>query len=156
MDGKFVLVNLISQGDYIFDIFPRSVTTQDRANWQPQETTIGVKPLFYANREPRQITVDEVFLDSTNTNQSLTPEIKALRQLMAETERGTPPPLLAAWGDRQERCVLTELNIEEQFFTPDSKPIRAKVRLTLTQLQPTGERTSARVIEDDVGDGPEP
>jgi hypothetical protein len=157
MDTNFALINLAGAGDYIFAIFPRGVATQDRANWQPQETTIGVKPLFYANREPRQITVDEIYLDSSDTNQSLTPEIKALRRLLEETERGTPPPLLAAWGDRQERCVLAELNIEEEFYAPDGQPIRAKVRLVLTQLQPSGERTSSRVVEDtDTGDGPEP
>jgi hypothetical protein len=156
MDGKFALINLAGEGDYIFDLFPRGVATADRANWQPQETTLGVKPLFYANRDPRQITVEEVYLDSSDTGQSLTPEIKALRALLEETARGTPPPLLAAWGDRQERCVLTELNIEEEFFNPDGDPIRAKVRLVLTGLQPAGERTSSRVIDDDAGDGPEP
>lgn len=157
VDGKFVLAVLTGPGSFVFDLFPRAITMLDRATWQPQETTIGVKPLFYANRDPRQITVDEIYLDASDTNQSLTPEIKALQALMEETERGTPRPLNAYWGDRQERCVLVELNIEEVFHTREGNPIRAKVRLGLMQLQEAGERTSSRAVEDaDTGDGPEP
>ena len=145
---QFSLINLAGPGTFTFALFPRKVATQERANWQPQETTVGVKPLFYANRDPRRITVDELYLDSTDTGASLTPTIKELRQLLAETEKGTPPPLLAVWGDRQERCVLSDLTIEEQFFDTNGNPLRVMVRLELTQLQPEGARTSSRVVED--------
>lgn len=146
-DAQFMLINLVGQGAFIFQFFPRRVTAIDRANWEAQETTIGVKPLFFSNREPRTIQLDELWLDNTDTNESLTPDIKELRALMEETNKGTPPPLLAGWGDRQERCVLQELEISEEFFNTEGQPIRVKVRLSLQQFQPEGESVRVRVIE---------
>lgn len=144
----FALINLENQQSFVFQFFPANVQSSDRANWQPQETTIGIKPLFYANREPRQLNFPELWLDNTDTNKSLTPTIKELRELMEETEKGTPPALLAIWGDRNERCVLQELSIEEKFFTPDGYPIRVLIRMSLIQLQPErNESTSVRVLD---------
>lgn len=141
-----VLINLES-GDaaFVFQFFPNTVSTTDRANWQPQETTIGVKPLFYANREPRTIDFPEVYLDNTDTDASLTGDIKRLRSLQEETAKGTPPSLLAGWGDRSEQCVLEELNIEEILFTDGGDPIRARIRMTLLQVQGDGESTSVSI-----------
>lgn len=136
MNAGLQLINLESQGVFTFQFFPASLSTTDRANWIPQETTIGVKPLFYANREPRTISFPELYLDNTDTNESLTPILKELRELFSETENGTPPALLAVWGDRNERCVMEELTIEEIFFTPEGYPIRARITLGLKQIQP--------------------
>jgi hypothetical protein len=142
-----VLINLENQGAFTFQFFPSSVTTSDRANWTAQETTIGVKPLFYGNREPRKIDFPELWFDNTDTNESLTPTIKELRALFEETEKGTPPALLAGWGDRNERCVLEELSIEEAYFNADGEPIRARIQMSLVQLQPdSGETTNVRVV----------
>lgn len=142
------LINLENQQAFTFQFFPADVQATDRANWQAQETTIGVKPLFYGNREPRVLNFPELWLDNTDTNESLTPQIKELRSLMEETEKGTPPALLAAWGDRNERCVLQELSIEEKFFTSDGYPIRVRVAVTLIQFQPErAEATGVREID---------
>lgn len=151
------LIKLFGAGTFQFDLFPKAVTTEERVNWEPQNTTIGVKPLFYANRDPRQLRFDELWLDQSDTRESLTPMLKELRALCEETEQGTPAPLLVAWGDRQERCVLQTLEIEEQFFDYGGQPLRARVKLTLLQFQPARERASARVRDDaSTGDGPEP
>jgi len=135
-EAGLVLINLENQGAFVFQFFPASLSTRDRANWNPQDTTIGVKPLFYANREPRQIEFPELYLDNTDTNESLTGQIKELRTLMEETAKGTPPALLAAWGDRNERFVLEEVSIEEQYFNTEGEPIRVLIRMSLIQLQP--------------------
>lgn len=142
------LINLEDQQAFTFQYFPANVQTVDRTNWGAQETTTGVKPLFYANREPRLLDFPELWLDNTTTNESLTPQIKELRKLLEETEKGTPPALLAAWGDRNERCVLQEMAIEEKFFNTDGYPIRLRIRMTLIQLQPeTRESTSVKVVD---------
>ncbi len=131
------LINLENQDAFVFQFFPQNLRTTDRANWNAQETTIGVKPLFFANREPRTIEFPELYLDNTDLNFSLTPDIKRLRELQVEVEsRGTPPALLAIWGDRNERCVLQEVSIEEQFFNTEGEPIRVKISLSLVQIQP--------------------
>lgn len=147
MKAGLQLINLEDQGVFTFQYFPENLSTTDKANWEPQETTIGVKPLFYANRDPRQIEFPELWLDNTETDQSLTPQIKELRKLMVEVvDKGRPPALLAVWGDRNERCVLQNLTIEENFFKYDGKPLRAKISLSLLQLQPEiSEATGSKV-----------
>lgn len=141
-------MNLNGPGGFVFRFFPTGIETTGRANWQAQDVTIGTKPLLYGNREPKQIRVSDLWLDSTATGDSLTPDIEALYRLLEETERGMPPALLATWGDRQERCVLEELGVEEQFFRPDGAPIRARVSLTLLQLQEDDAPPPARRVRE--------
>lgn len=132
----FGLTNLEGPGGFVFIRFPTGIETSARANWQAQEVTIGTKPLFYASREPRQIRVDDLLLDNTATGDSVTPDIEALLRLMEELENlGRPPALSARWGDREERCVLTDLTVSEQFFAFDGTPIRARISITLLQFQ---------------------
>jgi Contractile injection system tube protein len=146
-EAGFVLINLINQDAFVFQFFPNEVRSNDRANWIAQETTIGVKPLFYGNREPRKIDVQDLYLDNTETNESLTDDLNRLRLLLEETEdRGAPPPLLAAWGDRQERCVLEDLTIDEVLFNTAGEPVRARIVLQLLQIQPDGESGGVRVV----------
>lgn len=137
-DAQLTLINLEGEGSYTFQFFPAKSLGTDRANWEPQNMTIGVKLLFYSNRDPRVTTFDELYLDGTDQNVSLTPDIIILRSLMEETANGTPPALLAVWGDRKERCVLEELEIEEIFYSRLGEPLRLKIRLSLLQLQPFG------------------
>lgn len=147
MEAGFALINLLNQESFVFQFFPNEIRSTDRANWSPQETTVGVKPLFFANREPRLLELQEIYLDSTETNESLTGEIIKLRALMEENEgRGTPPPLLAIWGDRRERCVLQDLTSEEVLFNTDGFPVRVRFTLSLIRIQPdSGAGTGVRV-----------
>lgn len=146
MEAGFALINLINQDAFVFQFFPSEIKLSHRANWIPQQTTIGMKPVFYCSQEPFFLDFEELYLDNTDTGESLTPEIGKLRALMDEDEiRGTPPPLLAIWGDRRERCVIQDLTIDEVFFNDDGHPIRIKVKLALIRLQPDTEGTSVRV-----------
>lgn len=148
-EAGFSLVNLTNQDSFVFQYFPNETRTNDHTNWNAQETTIGVKPLFYANREPRQLEFQELYLDNTATNESLTPDLKKLRALMDEdAERGTPPSLLAIWGDRNERCVLEDLTIEEIFFNTDGAPTRARISLSLLEVQTDGGATTSVVVQE--------
>jgi hypothetical protein len=146
--GQFVLTNLEGAGGFVFRFFPTGIETSERANWQPQDVTVGARPLFYGNREPRQIRPGDLWLDNTETGDSITPDIEALYRMLEETpEQGRPPVLLASWGDRQERCVLESLTVEEQFFLEDGTPIRARVSLSLLQIQDDATPPPRRVRE---------
>lgn len=148
--GRFVLTNLEGAGGFVFRRFPSGIETSGRVNWQPQETTVGVKPLFYANSEPRQIRPGDLWLDNTDTNDSITPDIEALYRLTEElADKGRPPVLLAMWGDRSERCVLQDLTVTEQLCLPDGTPIRARVSLTLIQFQEETPIIKPRVRENE-------
>lgn len=133
--GTFQLVNLSGSGTVEFIYFPPRIGINNRANWNGQDVTTGVKPLFYSNREPRRVRVDELYLVRVDENVSISDDLDLLFELQEETKAGTPPALLAVWGDRQARVVLEELDIEQQFFTPDGSPTRARISLTLLQVQ---------------------
>lgn len=149
--GDFQLVHVYKNWTFLFMIgkrahFPAEIATEDQANWESQNITIGTKPLFYSNRDPRRLTVSELYLDSTASGESLSPIIKRLRSLMDETDKGTPSTLLALWGDRQEVVVLTRLSIKEIFFARNGNPLRAQVNLELLQVQ---DRTGMNVLDAD-------
>jgi contractile injection system tube protein len=135
-DGSFVLINLCGGGTFRFEWFPTApISHSRRANWTEQDTTIGTKPLMYANRDPRKLDVGEVWLDKSDTGESIKPQMDALEALQDETCEGTPPPLLAVWGDQQKRVVLEEVRFEEMFHAPAGHPIRARCSLSLKEVQ---------------------
>ena len=149
-DNNFRLVNLEGADGFTFKHFPSGIESSARANWQAQDVTVGTKPLYYGSREPRQIRLDDLWLDNTDTGDSVTPDIETLFRLMEEVEgKGRPPALLAMWGDRQERCVLTDLTVFEQFFLFEGTPIRARVSLTLLQFQEDTQPPVRRVRENE-------
>lgn len=134
--GKFALINLTAAGVFVFKFFPQRVSTVRHANWAQQDVTIGTKPIYYSNRDPKKITLEELWLDNSGTTgESIAPDIAGLFALLDETDNGSPPKLLANWGDRQEQVVLENVTIEEQFFAPAGFPLRAKVSLELLEVQ---------------------
>jgi len=152
---NFILINLEGGESFVFMFFPTDVQTTRRANWEPQDTTLGTKPIFYGNRDPKRISVPEVWLDQADTNESIAPDIVALFDLQKESKQhGRPPALLAAWGDRQERCVLEEVTVSEKFFSPEGIPLRASVSLQLLELQQEREMVTSTVrdVETTAGD----
>lgn len=142
----FTLVNVYKHESWEFSYFPTEIETASEANWEPQSTTIGVKPLFFSNREPISLTVNDLLLDGSLSGTSITPQIKRLRALQEETAKGTPATLIALWGDRQETVVLKTLTIREDFFAPEGFPLRARVSLTFLQVQ---EQVNVNIVEDD-------
>lgn len=140
----FSLINLTGSETIEFDFFPRSIRTETRNNWEQQDVTIGARPLFYANRDARTVQIDELYLDGSG-GESIAPQIEALEQLYQETERGSPPMLLAQWGDRSIRAVLGSMSIEEIYFSENGDPLRARVTLTL--LEVTSDERPRRVSQ---------
>lgn len=146
--GQFLLIDLYNQRDFVFQFFPPGVVTESGANWQPQDVTIGMQPLFYANRPPRALKVEQLWFDKTATGESVKPEIDKLEALLEETQMGgTPPVLLAMWGDEKFRGVLTSLRINRQFFARDGKTLRAEVAIELTATD-QDQRTGRSYLED--------
>jgi hypothetical protein len=147
--GKFALIILPRAGTFIFDLFPAKIETQRRANWEPQDITTGTKPIFYGNRDPKRLTVNEVWLDTTMTGESLKSQIDGLERLQEETAEGAPPALLAMWGDEKLTCVLEELTINRVFFDPTGDPLRAQANLTLVEFQERSESVDVQIRDVD-------
>jgi hypothetical protein len=133
-----------------FDYFPTEISTTDRINWNPQDTTIGVKPLFYANREPRKLQFDKLILDSTATGESLAEKILQLRKLYEETKSGTPTKIVVGWGlGRAETVVLEELTVKETFFSDEEEPLRAEISMSFIEVQDEVQTTtSVRILDE--------
>jgi hypothetical protein len=156
----FLLVKLEGTGAFFFDFFPKDIQTTRRANWEMQDTTIGIKPILYANGEPKRISIPEVWLDRTDSNTSIRDDIAALEALMAEDPKlGRPPALQVIWGQgeggelgRDFRCVLEEVAVRRTWFSPDGDAQRASVSLQLIEFQPEQEDVSSRVVEVDDDD----
>lgn len=136
-----LLIDMSSRASFGFQYFPNTLRTQRQVNWRPQETTIGTKPLFYENREPKRLSFTELWLDNTETGESLGPVLDELEEFTTSEQdlsggtRGTPPILLATWGDRKLHCVLENLEVEEQFFNASGEPTRARLSIELIEIQ---------------------
>ncbi|HQZ81600.1 MAG TPA: hypothetical protein PLR83_00140 [Pyrinomonadaceae bacterium] len=151
--STFQLIDLTSNISFTFQFFPEAIRHSERMNWSPQDTTIGVRPLFYQNTEPRQMSVNDLILDTTDDDRSLVPDLDDLRALKAENETiGSPTPLLAVWGSQKLRCVLQSLDIEEVYFNRDGDPTRCRIMIELLELQDDGEATSTMVGDEDIPD----
>lgn len=146
--GAFSLLNLETNESFIFTYFPERITQNRRVGWEPQDTFPGVKPLAYGNREPQRIQV-QCWLDRSDAPDSISPDIDGLFALQVEGQKGQPPALLAVWGDRLERVVLEEVDVETELFTNDGSPCRARVRLGLLGYQEEITHTSVQEVEDD-------
>jgi len=145
---SFVLIKLEGGESFVFQLFPAEIQTTARVNWEPQDTTIGMKPIFYANRDGIRISVPEVWFDKTDTNESIAPDIDALHALRNENPRtGRPPTLRASWGDEGYRCVLEEVTISRKMFSGDGLPLRASVSLQLLELQNEREDVTSTVTD---------
>ncbi len=149
--GNFALVDLERDRTVVMPFFPERVGQNRRANWSPQDVFSGVMPLAYGNRDPQRVRV-ECWLDRSEEGESISPDIDALFALQEEGEKGQPPALLALWGDRVERVVLEEVDVDTEFFLPGGEPLRARVRLGLTQVQDDLVETGVREVDDDGGD----
>lgn len=146
--NDFALINLEGPGTFVFSLFPRELEGSSHAVWDALRVTIGTQPISYRSREPRRVSIDELWLDRTDTGESITEDIEQLRALQNETGRGRPPMLLAVWGDRQEVCVLEEVSIRENFFAPTGEPLRARVSLRLLEMQDEGTSTNVQIRDD--------
>lgn len=146
--GKFILIDSAGRGNITFQYFPTSIQTTGRANWEPQDTLGGTKPILYANREPRSITIDDLWLDKTDSGESIEPEIEELMSLLVEEPgTGTPPPLLALWGDRLAHVVLEDVRVEETFFNFEGNPIRAHIGITLLEIRGLEESITVKFVD---------
>jgi hypothetical protein len=154
---KLILINLRRAGTFQFDLsegdvalpFPASIKTSDRANWEFIDTINGTKPPQFANREAQKISFDEAWLSTVGTTETITGAVEQLRALLDEKRAGSPPPLQMICGDWRVRCTLEELEIDRTTFTTENNQQRAKVSMTLFELNDLREVVSSKVVEID-------
>lgn len=140
----FSIINLRDGGGEVRLLFPEEIETSDRANWQDADVAGGVKPIFFANSETQKISIRELCIDNTRTNESVEPTIEKLRSWMRPKGRESSPPVLqiltAGW---QQRCVLTEMSVKRVFWTTGGICIRAFLTLTFEEIAGSGLQIDA-------------
>jgi hypothetical protein len=63
--------------------------------------------------------------------------------LYTDTLRFAPPPdCIFGFGDRVIDCVVTDVGITEQLFSPRLAPLRAEVAVTLVERAPYADGAS--------------
>lgn len=149
-EGTFQLIDFKSDYTFEFQYFPAQIRLGSRSNWDPQNTTIGTRPLFYANGDPMKISVDDLIIDEHDSGISIKPTIDLLLLMKTEEEDGPPPALLAQFGDWTFRCVLESVDVRMIAFNNDGQCTRAEISIELLELQEDGEATGVSVYTEDV------
>lgn len=144
---EFSILNLRDGGEVKL-LFPEEINTDDRTNWVSVDVANSLKPLFFANTEPQKITIKNLCIDNTRTNESVEPTIEQLRSWMRPNMRdSSPPPVQILTVGWRQRCVLSGLNVKRSFATRNGIYIRAYLDLTFDELNARGleiEATTTR------------
>jgi LysM repeat protein len=88
----------------------------------------------------------ELFFDTTNTGKSVTVHTNKLMKMLkidkslsgydADKNNGRPPWVKFHWGKFHSfKSVITSLSITYVYFSSTGDPLRAKVSMTLTQME---------------------
>ncbi|NET55088.1 MAG: hypothetical protein F6K47_02460 [Symploca sp. SIO2E6] len=111
-------------------------------------TKKGLSKVNFAYPEPCSLTIKDIVFDTyedgTNVLSYLKPFAKAV--YFAEGGEGKekrPPTYIFVWGKQDYlNCFLTSLNYTLTLFLPDGTPVRAKVDLTLEEIDEPVEKPS--------------
>ncbi|MBK4728866.1 hypothetical protein JJD41_03035 [Oxynema sp. CENA135] len=100
----------------------------------------GLPKVNFAYPEPVTLTVNDLWFDTheqgTSVLEPLSQFAKAVNFIEGapDTEK-RPPTFVFTWGQHQFiRCFVTKLDYTLMLFLPDGTPVRAKVNLTLEEI----------------------
>jgi Contractile injection system tube protein len=123
---------------------PAQIVFQRKANWTPAGSAEGKELLpktNFSKVDPYTLTLNNIIFDSYETRQSVEVHIKKLRNAVLPKKMDDPPkdrrPAVYhfVWGKPFVfRCVVTSLKVTYEMFLPDGTPVRAKVNLTLKEV----------------------
>lgn len=110
--------------------------TRDRG----ARTGRGLPKVNFAYPEPVILTINDVLFDTYEEGKSVLTHLQPFEKAVNFAESGEgkekrPPTYLFVWGDRQYiRCFVTHLTYALTLFLPDGTPVRAKINLTLEEI----------------------
>lgn len=102
----------------------------------------GLPKVTFAHPEPCTVSIRDIILDTyeQGSNKSVLPYIKQFEKAVNFLDQGTekdkrPPTYVFTWGNHQYiRCFITDLTYTLTMFLPDGTPVRAKLDLTLEEV----------------------
>ncbi len=124
-----------------FQYNPKEFAIDKQATWKPTDAkAVSAKPQ-YLTSPPRSLTV-ELFLDSTDRkDHDITKDVALLLTCCEPTAKSiqqnqdSPPFVTFGWGQviQFEACV-EKVAIKYTLFTPEGKPLRGTVSLSLKEI----------------------
>ena len=110
---------------------------------KPAEDPYMLPKSNFSGVSPYTLTIDEIIYDTYESKESVWKKyIKKLHNATLPTEKEDknskdkrPPVYIFSWGDPfYFRCVVTTLNFTYEMFLHDGTPVRARVKLTLQEV----------------------
>jgi hypothetical protein len=142
-----VKASLISQDgtdniDFMFNPtelqFSRSVLISSDSKVR---TVSGLPKTNFGSPEPYKLTINGILFDTYEQGTNvMTAYINKFRQSVEfASSLGRPPVYIFAWGNNNQylKCLVKDLTYTLTMFLPDGTPVRAKVNLTLQEVDTT-------------------
>ena len=104
-------------------------------------TDSGQNKTSFKHPNPYTLKVGNLMFDTYETGKSVLPYIQKLSKAVEFTKKGDgkhqrPPIYLFTWGKHEYlRAFVKDFNCQLALFLPDGTPVRAKVDLTLEQVE---------------------
>ncbi|MEE3717256.1 hypothetical protein V2H45_10900 [Tumidithrix elongata RA019] len=100
-------------------------------------TASGMPKISFARPEPATVTLSNLVFDTyeagTSVYTKLDPILKAVDFVSESVQR--PPIYVLAWGSKSYlKCFVTDIDYSLTMFLEDGTPVRAKVTLTLQEV----------------------
>jgi hypothetical protein len=100
----------------------------------------GLPKVSFAFPNPCTLTLSEIIFDTYEQGTNVLTHIRQFENALNFASSGQaankrPPTYVFTWGDHQYiRCFITQLNYTLTLFLPDGTPVRAKLDLTLEEI----------------------
>lgn len=125
--------------DIKFMFNPTELKFSRQLNYNPSEgarTKEGLNKVNFANPAPCTLSISNIIIDTYEKGGSVTPHIKKfLKSVRFVQGLQRPPIYIFTWGDYKHlRCFVQSLDYSLTMFLPDGTPVRAKVNLTLKEI----------------------
>lgn len=100
----------------------------------------GLPKVNFAYPEPCTLKIEEVWLDTYEEGKSVLTHIQQFEKALnfastGEVKNKRPPSFVFTWGAQHYiRCFITDLVYTLTMFLPDGTPVRAKLSITLEEI----------------------
>ncbi|HEY9649508.1 MAG TPA: hypothetical protein V6C95_02515 [Coleofasciculaceae cyanobacterium] len=119
-------------------------------NGDGARTKSGKPKVSFAKPEPCTLTLSNILFDTYEQGTTVLTYIQKFIKAMEFADRGDgtgerPPIYLFTWGDnRYLRCFIQQITYKFTLFLPNGTPVRAKVDMTLKQVDESFTKSSGQ------------
>ncbi len=145
----------------IFMFNPNELKFSEHMNLNPSEgsqSKEGLTKISFANPAPCTLTISNIIINTYEGNDSVMVYLEIFKQSVRFAKSGAyaqkrPPVYIFMWGENEPlRCFVESLDYSVTMFKPNGTPVRAKVNLTLKEVdKPTSSPSMSASSEGQRG-----